>query len=119
MSKSELYKQRREELKALSAGARILVKEGVYDSVNEFVLEHYRDQTGAEEFNTFHQWREKGFKVKKGSKAFAVWGSPRKGHEDPETKSGESEEDEYKFFPLCYLFSDQQVEPAMQMEAVS
>jgi len=59
------------------------------------------------------KWKEEGLKVKKGSKAFLFWGKPKKGQKKTKEniKPGESSpEDEYKFFPLAYLFSDKQVE---------
>ena len=64
------------------------------------------------EFNTFAQWKELGYTILKGSKAFVIWGQPRTGNENKEetdTKRGEGEDDEYSFFPVCYLFSDKQV----------
>jgi len=74
-------------------------------SVNEGLIEMYSDGKKLK-YNTFNQWKEKGFQVKKGSKAFLVWGSPR---QVPVTDS-DQEEDEFKFWPLCYLFSENQVE---------
>jgi len=99
-------KEKRKELAQLSRGIQLLVKEGAYDSVNEGLIDLYSDGEDLE-FNTFHQWKAKGFSVKKGSKAFLVWGKPRKvAVAEPE----DGEDDEFKFWPLCYLFSSKQVE---------
>lgn len=100
------YKANRATLKELSKVAKLAVKQGAFSTVNEALLSVYFEQ-GHKEFNTFSQWIDKGFAVKKGEKAFFVWGSPRKGaNHEPE-----NEQDEFSFFPLCYLFSDKQVEP--------
>ena len=74
-------------------------------TINEGLIDTY--SKGNElEFNTFKQWKEKDFQVKKGSKAFAVWGKPRKVPVPDSDK-----DDEFKFWPICYLFSQDQVEP--------
>ena len=99
-------KAKRLKLSEVSRVAQILVKQGAFDTVNQVLVNEYQDQTGAKEFNTFHQWKEKGFSVKKGEKSFPVWGSPLRGKvdksEDPVTK-------DFSFFPICNLFNDKQV----------
>ncbi len=99
-------KQKRRELSALSKLIKAQIESGDLEagSVNEGLLETY--SKGKEiEFNTFHQWKDKGLSVKKGSKAFLVWGSPRQ-----VPVPGAEEDDEMKFWPICYLFSANQVE---------
>lgn len=77
-------------------------------TINQILLFQYSD--GADiEFNTLWQWRKKGYKVKKGSKAFLVWGKKKTVSQDD---SPEENATEYKFFPICYLFSENQVEEA-------
>lgn len=104
--------ERRQELKALSQQVKPLVKEGLYDSVNEALIECFYTDAENKVFHTFNDWIEKGFKIKKGSRAFAIWGSPRplKKVEPPVNQQEEREED---FFPVCYLFSNAQVEERM------
>ncbi len=108
------FQEKRENLKAISKVAQLAIKTGATQAqtVNEFVTDQYKsDNPGIEEFNTFNQWREKGFKIIKGSTAFVVWGSPRKGKlEEPVKNADGKEDDEFEFFPLCYLFSNLQVE---------
>lgn len=127
MNKSEKYQQRRADLKALSQVAQMAIKNEATDAshVNEWILDYYREQNpGIKEFNTFNQWKEKGFHIKKGSEAFVIWGSPRK-IEDPEAdgkpeKPGlqaPGEDDDNTYWPLCYLFSDQQVTERRYHEA--
>jgi hypothetical protein len=100
------YKVRRENLKELSRRLKLGMKSGAIDaaSVNDALIQFYTAD-GHKEFKTFNQWKELGKSIIKGSKAFVVWGSPQAiQHPDPE-----SENDEFKFWPLCYLFSDKQV----------
>ena len=81
-------------------------------TINEILLNLIYNTDGATEFNTFAQWKELGYTILKGSKAFVIWGQPRTGNEKKEetdTKQAEGEEDKYSFFPVCYLFSDRQV----------
>jgi hypothetical protein len=117
MEKLSRYKENREALKELSKFARILVKEEAYDTINEAIIETVYRKDGHEEFNTLPQWNKKGYRVKRGSRAFVVWGSPKEVNKDQQAEPGreapENEEDEKdNFWPLCYLFSNLQVEPA-------
>lgn len=101
------YIEARKNLIALSKIAREMVKIEEVDSVNEGLIMMYDQEQGKEcEYNTFHQWKEKGCTILKGVHAYAVWGQPRKATQTPE---GEQEPEEYKYWPLCYLFSDLQV----------
>ncbi len=102
---------RREELKALSAAAKIAVRTGAAASVNEYLLDFYEKQEGeGTEFHTLREWNRKGYFVKKGSTAFLIWGKPKKQEEAQQEHKAEQEEDS-RFFPVCYLFSSNQVQP--------
>jgi len=107
-------KEKRENLKAISKVAQTAIKNGDTDAekVNEYVVQHYKSENPEiKEFKTFHQWKADGFNIIKGSKAFVVWGSPRKGKiENPVKNENGENEDEFEFFPLCYLFANTQVE---------
>ncbi len=106
-TRKEQYKMKRLALIQLSQGIRIMVKEGMYNTVNEGLAETYMEANPEiEEFNTFNQWKELGYTIKKGSKAFLFWGQPRKISQIPE---GSNEPEEYKYWPLCYLFANTQV----------
>jgi len=61
------------------------------------------------EFNTFKGWKEKGFMVKPGMKAFFIWSKPRK--VENKRKEEEGEKDEFKMYGIAHLFSNAQVEP--------
>ena len=81
-------------------------------TVNGFILNLMYKNEVHTEFNTFKGWKEKGFKVSKGSKAFFIWSKPKKASKTVETENeGETKEKEYKFFGIANLFSNAQVEP--------
>jgi len=88
-------------------------------TVNFMLLYHVYETGGAQEFNTFKQWKEKGATVKKGEKAFLVWGQPvsKQRQEDKEQPGEQEEEEDYSFFPVCYLFSEHQVNTAEEIAA--
>lgn len=109
--------QKREELKALSAPFKMLLKEGAIGSINEGLANYYAS-LGHTTLNSYKKWKEQGFQVKKGSNALLFWGEPKpiaKGVEikTPHTppKKDAKEDEETTFFPLAYLFSNLQVEP--------
>ena len=102
---TDAMKAKRTELAALSRALKPLVQAGQYDSINEGLLDTYSGDDDLE-FNTFKQWKEKGLSVKKGEKAFLVWGKPRR----VPVPDATDDEDEFKFWPVCYLFSSDQVE---------
>lgn len=107
-NKKERYLQNRKILIELSKTARQLVAMEEYSHVNEALIEEFykKSDNNINEFNTFWQWKAKGYTIVKGSKSFLVWGQPRKISQVPE---GETEPEEYKYWPLCYLFSNTQV----------
>ena len=106
-NRKEQYLKNRKTLIALSQMIRIGVKEGAFDSVNEGLKETYMEQNPEiEEFKTFNQWKQEGATVRKGQKAFLIWGQPRNVEQVPE---GSNEPEEFKYWPLCYLFANTQV----------
>lgn len=105
-------KQKREELKALSQGFKMLIKEGAINSVNEGLANYYAEQ-GHKILNSYRRWKEQGFQVKKGSKALLLWGEPKQYGKQEEQQATENENKE-TWFPLAYVFSNLQVEPVSQ-----
>jgi hypothetical protein len=105
-------KQKREELKALSQGFKLLIKEGAIGSVNEGLANYYAEQ-GHKILHSYRRWKEQGFQVKKGSKALLMWGEPRMYGKQQEQQASE-EENKETWFPLAYVFSNLQVEQAQQ-----
>jgi hypothetical protein len=104
----EETKEKREQLKKLSAIAAELVKEGEAETINEGLILLYEKQ-GHTEIHSFKKWLEMGYAVRKGEKALLLWGQPKTGLNQEKEKEGEK--DEFKFFPLAYVFSRKQVEP--------
>jgi hypothetical protein len=78
-------------------------------TVNDMLFMILYNPKNEREFNTFDQWRKTGKRVKKGEKAVFIWGMPRKATAKVETKTEQTLEEIYKFWPICFLFSDLQV----------
>jgi len=99
--------EKRQELKAKSAPLKQLVQEGAIESVNEGLLEMYRE-LGHTDLKPFWEWKKQGYTIKKGEKALCIWGTPRtkKSKEPPPPDEKEKEE---QFYPVAYVFSRQQV----------
>lgn len=100
-------KAKRQGLKVISQGLQELVKSGEIRNVNEGLALIYKSE-GHEDLKSFNRWKEIGYSVKKGAKALLLWGEPRPiNKEHPETDGEEKGE---TFFPLCYVFSNLQIE---------
>lgn len=104
-------KAKREELKAISAGFKLLLKEGAIGSINEGLANYYAEQ-GHTTLNSYSRWKELGFQVKKGASALLMWGEPIKKEQEQQTQNEEKKE---PFYPLAYLFSNLQVEPSAHL----
>ena len=79
--------------------------------INDLIKSMYYEQAGTEDFRTFSDWREAGFKIKKGEKGWIIWGQKRSVPNSEKSPQDDEMVDEYKFFPTCYLFNNNQVEP--------
>lgn len=101
--------QKRQQLKDMSAAVKPLVDEGKFEKLNTAIIETFYKKGEHQEFNTFWQWKDKGFSVKKGEKAFFVWAKPLS--VQAEEKGKPLSDDEHDFYPLCFLFSNVQVQP--------
>ena len=90
--------------------------------LNFFLLNFVFKTEGITDFKKFNEWKQEGASVKKGEKAFPIWGQPIGKQKEEEAKSkGENYQasaDEYDLFPICYLFSNLQVKPIERKEAV-
>ena len=112
--KREIARQRRKQLSELSHQlkiANLMILQNAAITINDLLVKYYEKQAGAPlELNTYEQWRERGYQVRKGSVSYMVWGKPlntKKKKEDPDNpdKDDESKED---FFPVCHLFDKSQ-----------
>lgn len=99
---------KREGLIALSRAVAPLVKMEQYPSINEAVIACYESDEHRY-FKTLKQWNKEGFRVIKGSEAFTVWARPKTKHK--KDNGIVTSEEDYKFFPICFLFSNAQVQP--------
>lgn len=99
--------EKRQQLIAMRQAAKTLIAAGAYDSVNDALIDMYkRENANITEFKTLKEWSKAGKRVKKGSKSYVVWARPKEIHK-PEAQT---EEKKMKYFPMCYLFSNEQVD---------
>jgi hypothetical protein len=99
---NEKIKIVRQDLKEKSNLVKPLVQMGEFDTINEALINKLYKSELHNEFKPLVVWNKEGKKVKKGEKAFTIWGKPRKAKND-------DSEDEFSFFPVCYVFSNKQV----------
>lgn len=114
MNKGKKFLETRKQLIESSRLAqKIRDEKGLEMTINEVLLQIIYETDEATEFNTFNQWKEKGYTVIKGMKSFTVWGQPlnKQEHEKKKKEDNEDKNDEgeFRYFPVCYLFSDKQV----------
>lgn len=102
-------REKREELKALSKPFKKLVEVGEIDTINEGLTAYYSDQ-GHRNLKTLKQWNQAGKKVKKGEHALLLWGRPKAVTRKEVTQEAQAESEETDFYPICFVFSDSQVE---------
>lgn len=106
--RQEKHKEKRAQLRKISNEAKALIKMPEYSNwtVNKILIELFYKTEEHQEFKTIQQWNQEGYSVIKGSKSFIVWGKPTRLQKE-ETEPNDEEED---FYPLCYLFSNAQVQ---------
>jgi len=110
--KQERHRQRRKQLKEISKIAKMRMSEDCEGmTINEILVQEFYTDEENTEFKTLPQWNKEGYKVKKGAVSFLVWGKPKKVEKEQQeqTTNPENEEDDDEFFPVCYLFSNNQV----------
>lgn len=114
-TKKAIARARRKQLSELSHQLKIanlmLMQMDASITVNDLLIRYYEKQAGAPlDLNTYEQWRERGYQVRKGSVSFMVWGKPlntKKKKEDPDNPDT-NEEGKEDFFPVCHLFDKSQ-----------
>lgn len=105
METKPTIQDRRTYLKEISAPFKALKKAGELPTINEGLRKLYESK-GHLNLKTLREWNEIGRKVKKGERALLMWGTPKKRQPKPE----DTEADELDFYPICFLFSEQQTE---------
>lgn len=121
MTRKEEYQERRQKLCQLTAEYRELRQSKIDHAktaaeamhwasrtLNSFIVEHYQEQFSQGDFNTFHQWKDKGRTIKKGEKGLPIWGQPIGHRAEEREKNGEPEPNDFKYYPLCYIFHESQ-----------
>ena len=98
---AELLKKKNE----IKANFADLLAEGF--TINQILVEGYKMETEAEDFRTFKQWKDAGYKVNKGSKGFPVFSNPST--KLKEAKGVQPTEGERVHFYTAYLFNEKQV----------
>ncbi|MDL2312982.1 ssDNA-binding domain-containing protein [Bacteroidales bacterium OttesenSCG-928-B11] len=91
--------------------------------LNYYILKYIYKEEGISGFKKFNDWKKEGATIKKGAKAYPIWGQPvaRQKEEEAERKGGEYEpnaEDERRF-PMCYVFSNLQVIFKAELQTVA
>jgi hypothetical protein len=98
---------KRAELTAIVKTAGIKKSNG---SVNAQLMQMYIRATSQTDFRTFLQWKEAGFKVKKGEKAFGLWSRPLADLKTQKNPDAVPYEDDYSRHFVCNVFHRGQVE---------
>lgn len=105
-------KERRNELKELSAPLKELVAEGIHPTINDaLIVEVYK--VAGQTLKTLRQWNKDGYRVKKGEKALMLWSKPVEKLKQPEdqTNTTPEDEDQPKLFGIALMFTERQVQP--------
>lgn len=94
-----------------------LVKSGMYDTINQAIVEEIYKDSENHEFKTYKQWNKEAQQVKKGEHGYPLWGAPKsveKEMDKEEVHKEEQKEGERPYYPIAYTFSDRQVEPRIK-----
>ena len=65
--------------------------------LNDYLRQAYAELEGTDEFNSFKGWKDKGFKVKKGEKAYRVYSAPKKSSMKVEIQDMDTGKEEKEF----------------------
>jgi len=115
-TKKAIARARRKQLSELSHQlkiANLMILQNASITINDLLIRYYEKQAGTPlELNTYEQWRERGYQVRKGSVSYMVWGKPLK-HQDTKKPKDTTDQDTEKdpnedFFPVCHLFDKSQ-----------
>ena len=107
-TKRAIAQARRKQLSDLSHKLKIsnlLILQNADININDLLIKYYEKIAGhALELNTYEQWRERGYQVKKGAVSFMVWGKPLKHQPKNDTQPETDKDEPDDFFPVCHLF---------------
>lgn len=117
-TKQEEARQKRAALRDLSNQLKKLADMGMIppsqDGTINGLLRYYYRMSGNTDLKTFGEWKKLGYSIRKGAKAFLLWGKPKpkkKQNQEAETEETPENPDEHQedFFPIAYCFSSLQV----------
>jgi hypothetical protein len=78
---------------------------------NVDIFAYYQHIGKGQIFKSFQGWRKEGFNVKKSEKGLLCYGAKVERETEKQPEQPNSETKKYAFFPIGYVFSEQQVEP--------
>lgn len=112
MKANHASKQARKMLIKQSKRAKAIQRQRLLDtgevvSINQILLEQHYQSTGAKVLLRFDDWKREGFQVKRNSRSVRIWAKPCNG----KSAQGDGTTSEYAFYPMCCLFSEEQVIP--------
>jgi hypothetical protein len=106
----------RDLLKSHSHEVKDLVEAGMFETINDAIIGTvYKDATN-QDFKSYKEWKKEGFQVRKGEKAFLLWGRPKEHQlegdklETDKAKKETKNEIHDSYFPVAYVFSNAQLE---------
>lgn len=110
--------EKRQALREISKVAKMMLQTETTEeqNVNEIIINQFYTDEKHQEFKSFKGWMKAGFAVKKGEKAFCIWGKPRDKKETDPKEENEEQGKKSKFYPLAYIFSNAQVKPLKKKE---
>lgn len=79
--------------------------------INDVIVKYFYKSPEHHTFNTFWGWKKEGYSVKKGENAFLIWGRPKDVQDKEKGKKTTTDEDNGRFFPVSFIFSNAQVKP--------
>jgi len=92
-------------------------------TLNQTIVSIYMEQTGAKEFKTIGEWNRQGRRIRKGEKAFPIWGAAEKATIQKRLLDrGEDAAHWYTLWPIAYLYHEGQThtpEQANKMDMVA
>jgi len=110
---NDIIKEKRKVLQTLSSTAVELAEdkgiEPTEHTINELIMMLIYNPENEHNFKSFAGWKKEGYTIKKGSKAYMLWGQPI--NIENKEKTEENNEDN-SFFPIAYVFrNDQAIKP--------
>lgn len=106
----------RDLLKSRSHEVKDLVEAGMFETTNDAIIGTVYKDAINQDFKSYKEWKKEGFQVRKGEKAFLLWGRPKEhqleGDKFETDKANKETKDEIhdSYFPVAYVFSNAQVE---------